>query len=318
MNSLREMQDKMNAWMAEKPSGNFDNSRLRLNSGDIALFQFVANGDEGDAYIKAYRAHMFPGISQNGQRFSIQRFCPAKSGDNTECPYCQQGHVEIKERMSMWLWVTDLFRKNLPAKMPEGKVFPQVTFEGQIYFHEQVNDYKLWNTSAWKESPWGDIVKNAELYKGLHNFTAQLACSGTGMQTRYKFYVMPQSPFLSAEQYADAKEKCEPIPQMLMKEMATPVQTNPQAAQPNPQLQGFQLQANQVAPFVPPGQSVPAFQIPSNVAPPLPPPPVATPVIEVPERPIPEEAPAEPDGTQTIETVPQPEEEIRRPLKSMF
>jgi hypothetical protein len=176
--------------------------------------------------------------------------------------------------------------------MPAEKQFPQVNYENRLYFNEEVNAFKIWHTSAWKESPWQDINKLNEIYKGLHNFTAQLICIGANLDRRFKIYAIPQSPMVSEQTYAAAKAECEAIPLILARQMNTPVTINPQQAQ-QATPQGV------VVPFQLPGasQNVPAFTLGSASQ---------TPVTEETVDDLPFEASGE-----AVETE-------RKPLKSMF
>lgn len=226
MNNLAEMSARMNQWMNEKPS--FDGGRsLRFQKNDVIFFQFVASGQDGDQFIKVYRSHIID-IIRNGQPSSVQKYCPIQSGEGgVECPYCNQGHTNIKERMSIWMYVMEILHET----MPEGKSLQQVPFENRTYFREEVNDFKLWETSAWKESIWVDILKSDQIYKGLHNFTAQLLVTGEQLGRRFKLYAMPNTATVTAEIYEAAKTNCEPIPSTLKAQMASPVMLNPAASQ---------------------------------------------------------------------------------------
>lgn len=261
--SLREMNERMAQWMNEKPSFEGFGNELRLATNDLVLFQFVGNGNDGDQFIKIYRSHIIPAVTSTGQRFSKAQYCPLQSGDEAvrDCPLCQQGHDDIKERMSVWMYVSNILHTQLPQKIPEGKQFSQTLYEGRAYFNEEVNDFKIWHASAWRESPWQDIVKLGEIYHGLHNFTAQMVAVGDGTARRYKLYSIPQSPFLSPETYAAAKEQCETIPSILRKQISNAVLPNPQNTQQQPTQTRPQPTVANFQPFVGPGATPPVLNV---------------------------------------------------------
>lgn len=307
----------MNQWMNEKPS--FDGGRsLRFQKGDVIFFQFVASGQDGDQFIKVYRSHIIE-ITRNGQPSSVQKYCPIQSGEGgVECPYCAQGHTNIKERMSIWMYVMDVLHET----MPEGKSLQQVPFENRTYFREEINDFKLWETSAWKESIWVDILKSDQIYKGLHNFTAQLLVTGEQLGRRFKLYAMPNTATMTAEIYEAAKTNCEPIPSTLKAQMASPVALNPAAAQavqtqPStapaaiaawtppgtaPAAAAWSPPGAAAAPssaYTPPGTVTNPPPAPAVTAPPPPPapaPPVPTPTV----------APVASAATSPVQTLPEP------------
>ena len=342
MTSLRDMNARREQWMAEQPQWGGGNE-LYLNEGDTVLFFFASN-DGTDDLIKHYWSHAYDGRTKSGRPMDILRYCPVKDGLDVPCPSCVAGNTKLKERMSMWLWVTNILR----AQMPKDKQLPQVQYNNQYYFNEEVNDWRIWNTSAWRESPWNDIVKMEGLYKGLHNFTGTIDCIGREMTKRFKFYPIPNSASLPPELYERAKQECQKITERVMLEVNQPVAVNPQAQQPptiGNALLGFAT-ANQnpqvtpaPVPFVPPGASIPALTLPglsSSSAASQPAPTLSVPTLGTPnpmqlsghevEQQAEVEAAAEvgaPDETPPFEvekpTEPtQPTETARRPLKAMF
>lgn len=287
------MNERRNQWMAEKPPFNGDNTQYRPSKG-IVLFQFVANGDEGDRFIKVYRSHIIP-QERDSNKFNIQRYCPIQSGDgNVECPLCDQGHSDIKERMSIWMYISTILYSTMPKQREGVPPLPQVNYQGQLYFKEDVNDFKIWHASAWRDSPWSDILKLSEVYKGLHNFTAQMDVVGDKLQRRYKLIALPNSAMLLPETYQKAAEACRPIMEILYEEMNSPVQLNPNISQGDTASSniGTPSQATPtVAPFSAPGVSAPVFE------------PAAT-MIEA------------SDNTNIIQV--QPEVDAKKPLGSLF
>lgn len=307
VSSLRQMQEQMSGWMAEKPQ--WDGGQdLRMLPGDLVLFQFMANGDEGDRLIKVYRSHIIAKKGNNGTPYNDHRYCPIQSQEsNVSCTLCEQGHDEVKERMSMWLWIENI----LHTTMPKDKQFPVVTYEGRQYFNEEMitegnpqkGAFKIWHTSAWRDSPWQDILKLGELYKGLHNFTAQLIRYGTGMQTRYKVIAIPNSAMVSPELYARAMQECTPIPEILHGQLASPVTVAPQQAQEQPISAIGTPSSAEIQPFVGPGVSAPSLVVPG---------------LDSNQSQKVDTTQPESTSDNTIQIDPVNQEDERRPLKGLF
>lgn len=291
MNSLADMNARRQQWMDEKPQFDFG-SELRVGEGDVVIFHFVSSGDDGDRFIKVYKAHKVATVAKSGRPMTVAKYCPRMSGETeVECAYCAQGNEDFSERMSIWMDVSVILRKVLPDK----KTLPQVQFEGSVYFKEDINDYRVWHTSAWRESPWADIVKLANMYKGLNNFQAQLAVHGKELQRRFKLYAIPQSETLSAERYKLAHEKCEPILSLLKAQMGSPVTANPNSTvAANTPVNSV---PSGVEAWSPAGSNIPTISF-NNVAAPAP------------------QTPTAADSTESIPTA--IEEDTRRPLREMF
>lgn len=322
-NDLREMQQRMTTWMNEKPSFN-SGDELRLNRDDLMIFQFAGNGDENGRLLAVYRSHIIPQRGKNGKPYNAQRYCPIKSGENMECPFCAQGMDDIKERMSMWFYVHHI----LHAQMPAEKHFPQVEYAGRYYFDEEVMGWRRWDSSAWRESPWNDIVNLAQMYQGLHNFTAQMQVTGEGLSRRFKIYPIPNSPALPPELYQQALDTLETIPEYLHKQLTSPVQ-----AAPTGQQQQQPAGNNMVVPFSPvvstPFNNSAAPAAPTVFTPvapaATPPPPLATfppappaPAAETPlVSPGPVMTPTAP-APAPVPAQPSPPAENNRPMRSLF
>lgn len=320
MSNLQEMNERMQQWLNEKPTYSDSGKDLRLGPGSLVLGQFVANGDEGDKFIKIYRSHMVQGVSKNGKPFPSSRYCPQQSGEtNLDCPICttesaSTESTSAKERMSMWFWVTNI----LHAVMPAERQFPQVPYEGKYYFQEKLGDpqnpndgdFRIWHTSAWKDSPWGDICRLEQMYKGLHNFTFQMMRVGKEKDTRYKLYPVPNSAGLPPEVYTRAQEECQAIGDILRAQLTSPVSVNPQAQNTSLPTASAPL----VQPFAPPGEVV---RTPTLVTP------LSAPAQEnttaqsdipaaIPPIVVPSSAVSEPPTAQLSV------DEQRRPMKSLF
>lgn len=326
------MDARRTQWLNSKPqfTGGVE---LRPASGDVIFFNFVATGNDADQFLKLYKAHAIDQIAQkSGKPFQIFRYCPIQSQEGDECALCSTGHTSIKERFSVWLWVQTILHTELPAE----KQFPRIEYQNRYYYKEDITTesngvvtpgaFKVWHTSAWKESPWTDIMQLAQMYSGLHNFSAQMAVVGAGMQTRFKIYALPNSPALDPVIYERAKTECQHLAIMLKEQLATPVVAAPVPAQTSGSLNGGGT-AGIVNAWVPPGSNIPSFNpvAPANpVAAATPPP-----VIETIPAPLPAQvalvaaepaAPiaSPPPATEPANPAANPTEEPKRPLKNLF
>lgn len=329
MTNLFDMNNRLAQWQGEKASAGDWANELRLRNGDVVFFQFVANGDEGDRFIKAFRAHEVPTTFKGGKSGSVIRYCPTANGEPGDCAYCIQGLTTMKERMSMWLYVFNI----LHTQMPADKQFPQVNHQGRFYFNEEVKGFRIWHNSAWRESPWIDIMKLFELYKGLHNFTGELDCLGDGTARRYKLYAISQDG-LNPAIYEQAKSELKPVGEILREQMSSAVVAAPASpASPVGQVvQPFAAPGNAATPFTPLFTAPsPTQAAPSTAASPLPfqPPPqtaspapgaagatlIQTPVQE--QQPPSPSAPVQEQNTGSDPAVPV-DTDSRRPLQSLF
>lgn len=300
MNARREQ------WMQEKPQFT-PGAEISPATGDVYLFHFAANGDEGERFIKVYRAHVIPAMSKNGKRYTAHKYCPVKNGDDgARCQYCDAGLTDIKERMSMWLFIEHIFHANLPQNMQ----LERKEYLGRTYFHEPVGQFKQWNTSAWRESPWSDINRLSQIYKGLHNFTAQMDVTGAGLEKRYKVIALPETPAFDAALYQKAMAELEPIPDILRKDLVATVNIVP-AEQLPPGAVPVTGNVQPVAAFslTPSGApAVSSFQLGASPAPVAP-----APVVETVPTPV-----VEPKAAPVEVPASQPEEDERRPLQKLF
>jgi hypothetical protein len=310
-NSLQQMAQRRDAWLNEKP-GFSGGNELRLRAGDEAYAHFCASGQEdnipADTFIKIYRSHSIqtPRSDQKPGFNTNFRYCLIQNGEGTECAYCAQGHNVIKERMSMWFYVYYILHSSMPPATPADKMPPMVQHphESRMVFKEEVNAWRVWHSSAWSSSPWPDIIKANEFYKGLHKFVAQLSASGEMLQRRYKLYPMPGTPAFTPEAYLAAQQECTPIPALLKEALASPVAVNPATAQQAP-VQFQQQPANNV---IIPFNSAGSFTQPGSGAV------VPTPVVPMPAPAFAFATPPAP-STGVVEAS-QPSEEIPAPWDS--
>lgn len=277
------MDQRRQQWNAEKPVFSGGNE-LRFNKlGDEIVFgYFVSNGNDADRFMSLYKGHVVDTITSKGEKISVTKFCPVLSKMGDECALCDAGNTAIKDRMSMWLYIVD----TLHTYLPEGKQLTTVPYNGRVYFREEVNAFKVWHASAWKESPWDDIVMMNNLYKGLHNFLWQMIVSDSGVKRRYKMAAVPDpEKTFTPEMYQRAQQECRPVMDLLREQLGSPVQAAPQMAPQSP----------------PPAQATPLQAFQPGV-----PAPVPAPVATVTST----------DSAALPEII--PEEDTKRPLKGMF
>ena len=227
---IKEMNEALQRRREEQQASFSGGNELRLREGDVAFVKFVATGDEGDDYLSVYRAHAINGINADGKRFTNNFYCPQESKSDTtlECPLCQRNETSFKDRMSMWFWVSTI----LHATKKQDQNWDLIEYQGRSYYKEEIQDFKVWHTSAWSKSPWDTIMFLYNNYKAkLHGFTATLAATGAGLQRVYSIYALPETEGLTADEYATAKEKCQKLPEMLKKQAASSVSFKPAPAE---------------------------------------------------------------------------------------
>lgn len=228
---LKEMNERLQKKREESPARSWGNE-LRLRDGDLAFVQFVGTGDDGDEWITAYRAHAVDRISQSGQRFTNYVYCPQDSGNmDLECPLCLHGYDTYKDRMVMWFWV----RQILHTQRKQDENYPQVDYQGQTYYQEEIDDFRLWENSAWAQSPWDTIMFLYNNYKNkLHGFGAVLMrTGGGGLDTKYSLHSIPETEGISQERYEEAKGRLERIPAWLAKQVGSGTQARPVVPEPS-------------------------------------------------------------------------------------
>ncbi len=151
--------------------------------GDRLFFAFLWTGEEGDEWFEFYGAHEIP--PTGNQQYSSKRFCPVLTRwSETPCRYC--GHdFKSKEMMRMGLYVFDLLRRNPPKEGAPAQAI--VTYKGEQFYRDPVNAYREWDTSAWSESPFKDILWHAEV-GNIQSNVFELQVTGAMLKRRYKIY----------------------------------------------------------------------------------------------------------------------------------
>jgi hypothetical protein len=269
MAGVNELRARGEQWAQEGKGATAGSGReLWLKDGDKALCWFLWTGADGDPYFETYLAHEVP--SKVAGQFAKKVYCPVESGFdlNYPCRYCVDG-LKTKPMMAMWLHVTDVFHRSIR----EGEQLSVVQYQGQNLYHRPINAPRIFNTSAWRESPKDAIFENAAALGNMHALPFQLSCVGTGTATRYRLTAMVGYPPFDPQQYAKDVAECEPIVQWLTEGLKTvAVATAPVLA--GPAAPAFQMAGAAPAPapvFAPP----PSAPVPSVA---LTPPPQAAPV----------------------------------------
>jgi len=209
MGSIQEMQDRQAKWDREKPEGSGGNE-LYPRNGDIIYGYVLWAGEADDPFLELYWAHEVPSPQPGG--FAKNVCCPVQNEfePNARCQHCIDG-AKLKRRMTMWWYVDQI----LHSFLKQGEQYPLVQYQGKPYYQQIVNDFRLWNASAWRESPWHDIEILVGQIGSLRNMAVQMTAGGEGKDRRYKIHVVPNTPALGEEIVKAAFEKCRPVMDIL-------------------------------------------------------------------------------------------------------
>ena len=214
MSSLDEARKKIEERRSQqKAAGGGQDLWIREN--DLVIAHFLCSGGESDPYFDTYVSHEYPAKGQ-GQWPSL-KYCPVESGhdENYDCPGCKDG-IKTKDRMIMWFWVYDI----LHSTLKQGESFPQVAWNNKSYFRREVNGPKVWDTSAWRESPLDDILMLGAQLGSLHKTRVNLMSTGSGMQKRFKLYMEPGSPPIDPAILEQAIPMIKPVVEILREQLA--------------------------------------------------------------------------------------------------
>jgi len=209
MGSIQEMQDRQAKWDREKPEGTGGNE-LYARNGDIVYGYVLWAGEAQDPFLELYWAHEMPSPQPGG--FPKYFCCPVQNEfePNARCQYCIDG-LKLKRRMTMWWYVDQI----LHSFLKQGEQYPLVQFQGRPYYQQIVQDFRLWNASAWRESPWHDIEILVGQIGSLRNMAVQMTVAGEGKDKRHKIHVVPNTPALDDILVKAAFEKCRPVMDIL-------------------------------------------------------------------------------------------------------
>ena len=174
MGSIQEMQDRQAKWDREKPEGTGGNE-LYARNGDIVYGYVLWAGEAQDPFLELYWAHEMPSPQPGG--FPKYFCCPVQNEfePNARCQHCIDG-AKLKRRMTMWWYVDQI----LHSFLKQGEQYPLVQYQGKPYYQQIVNDFRLWNASAWRESPWHDIEILVGQIGSLRNMAVQMTAGGEG------------------------------------------------------------------------------------------------------------------------------------------
>ncbi len=216
MVGIADIRRQTQQWLEEGklPTGG-GGERLFLNADDIVFFYFLSKGDDNDPFFELYMAHEYPPTTPGA--FRTLRTCPVLSefDQNYPCAGCR-ADIKAKPQMAMWLLISDILR----ATKKDDQQFPSVAWEGRTMWHEKVEGLKLWDTSAWRDSPLNDIMMLREVFHGdLHAARMQLRVTGSGLSRRYKIFAEPNSPHLPADEYSRFAAQAKPVRQLLMERL---------------------------------------------------------------------------------------------------
>lgn len=248
MSSLTDAQKRLEQ-RRQQQQQNAGGHDLWFRENDLVIAHFLATGQDDDPYFETYVAHEQPAKGEG--KWPTLIYCPVESGhdENYDCQGCRD-NLKTKDRMAMWFWVYSVLHSQLKAN----ESFPQVTWNNKMYFNREINGPRLWDTSAWQESPIDDIIMLGNQLGNLQAMRMNLVTTGSGLKKRYKIYTEPNTGSIDEENLAAAQETIVPIIDILMGRLSKePVQQNPQASSaPAGEVKPYQP-ANKPKPYVPGG-----------------------------------------------------------------
>jgi len=255
---IREIQQRQAQWQEEKPEGQGLNYFPR--AGDIVFFYFMSTGEDQDPFMDVFWSHEIPAQQQGG--WPTLKYCPAESGidHSYQCQHCLAG-IKVKKRMMVWMYVQEV----LHTILRQGENLPTVNYMGRNYFRREINDVRLWDTSAWRESPLDDILFLGQQTGNLHAQQFTLHVSGERLDRRYKIYVQQGSQGFPRELFEGSKPKCKPVLEILREQIAQvateerPAAANV-AASPEPVTQAYTPPSAAAPPWAQGQEPVPAEQ----------------------------------------------------------
>lgn len=220
MPSIDEIMKKREEKMAERPQ--FDGG-MELSLRDdktpasvaMAICHSLYSGQEGDPYLEYYIGHAYPAVGSKGGAYTKIVYCPVESGhdENYDCQGCRE-NAPKKDRFAMWLWVYEIMYNSVVGKE---QYPPKQWIDGNRYFAQEINKPLYWETSAWKESPLGDIYMLAKQLADLRTIKMTLKSTGTGLDKRYKFYPDMGTPVpIDPALYTQAQGLIKPVRVMLL------------------------------------------------------------------------------------------------------
>lgn len=181
---ITQITENKKVWEANRPQGG--GNRLFFRAGDIAFAHFIGSGNDDDPYMEVFIAHELPADQPGG--YPKLKYCPNLSNHDSayECEYCDAG-LKTKERMNIWFYVYQVLHSVQPETKTGEKIdLPRVDFAGKTYWKRDVNRPLLWEASAWRESPLGDIIFQYGQLGDLRARVMTIRATGNGLERRYK------------------------------------------------------------------------------------------------------------------------------------
>jgi len=165
-----------------KIGGAGGNSRqLFFRPEDRAFVHFIWDGrDESSDNFRFYLAHQYEPAGD--RKFGFTRPCLKDVFGASDCPGCA-AELRLKPRMAIRFYVHGILHTTL--REGEAAQLPLKTVHNATGYWREINDIRIWDTSAWRDSPFDDILNIAE-QTDLTSLTFQLYASGVEKARRYK------------------------------------------------------------------------------------------------------------------------------------
>ena len=298
MSTIDELRAMREQYKAEGKTGGGGRDTLFFRAEDKAYGFMLWDGEQPQGHtFQYYLGHQYPAAA--GQQWGPVKPClQSLLGPNADCPGCKAGY-KTKDRMAMWFYTYIVMHQKL--KDGEQTQLQFANFQGSPGYMREVNESRIWETSAWRDSPFDDIMNMAEQLKAngrnLHSGMIQIYASKDGKDRRYKFYMLPGSEPLPAGSMQQLIAAAPSIKDWLVAQV-TPLATAEQAAgAATYQMVDGKLVQVTAAPATtsgtPPPAPLPAIAAAPAAPAPTPPAPVAPPPIAI-ATPTPPTPPAPP------------------------
>ncbi len=250
MASLEEARRKIEERRAQQKQGGGE--ELWMRKDDLVIAHALFTGQDDDPYFDTYVAHEQPATGQG--QYPKLIYCPVESqhDENYDCQYCKEG-LKTKDRMIMWFWVYDV----LHSILKQDENFPKIMWNNKTYYRREINGPKLWDQSAWRESPLDDIMMLGAQLGNIQATRVNLLCTGEGLTRRYKFYMEPGSEGLDEATRDQGTAMIRPVVYVLAERLTgVATQANPNTAEAE------EGDAEEVPAYQPskPAAAIPAYQ----------------------------------------------------------
>ena len=252
MSGLEEARRRIEERRAQQKTGG--GADLWIRENDLVIAHFLCTGGDNDPLFETYVSHEYPATGQG--KYSTLKYCPVESGhdENYDCQGCRD-NIKTKDRMIMWFWVYDI----LHTSLKQGENFPTVMWNNKQYFRREINGPKVWDTSAWRESPLDDILMLGAQLGNLQATRINLMSTGSGLTKRFKLYMEPGTSSIDPTCIATAQDTIRPVIDIL-KEQLVGVATQ---ANPNAAAQPTGVGGGTITPYTPTGSGAGASSAPA-------------------------------------------------------